>query len=68
MTRAHPIKPVRRVVRGFHGSYVAEIRADVLTLRPLRSRSGGPAEIVVTWERVYTKTYAPPSRRTRRRA
>lgn len=56
MTRADAETPTRRIVvyepdRG--SELVLEVRARTLTLRPLRSRAGGEAEIVVTWSGIY---------------
>ena len=56
MTRAHEVKPLRRVVRDQKAlEYVAEIRADSLTLRPLRCRRGGPADVSIGWGAVYVR-------------
>lgn len=54
VTRATP-KPLRRVVTTMDGEFVAEIRQRTLTLRPLRSRAGGPLEITVTWGAMYVR-------------
>jgi len=67
VTRA-TCQPVRRIVSDRTGrEYVAEVRADTLALRPLRSRRGGPADVVVTWGAIYTRALlaqAPKRRRT----
>ena len=55
MTRATD-KPLRRVVRDAQGrEYVAELRADTVSLRPLRSRRGGPADVVMGWGALYLR-------------
>ena len=51
MTKASDLKACRRSVSG--GAMVAEVRDRVLTLRPSRTRKGGPAEITVSWEAIY---------------
>lgn len=52
MTRATE-KPVRRVVQTSHGEMIAEVRDRVITMRPLRSRRGGKAEIEMSWGQLY---------------
>ena len=66
MTRATS-QPTRRIVQDKTGrEYVAEVRADTLALRPLRSRRGGPADVVMTWGAVYTRALlARPKARRR---
>ena len=56
MTRATS-KPVRRIVVGMHGELVAEIRDHTLTLRPLRTRAGGRAEVSIAWESIYIRSF-----------
>ena len=66
MTRATD-HPIRRIVRDRHGrEYVAEIRADTLSLRPLRTRRGGPADVVAFWGQVYIRLYHPAIKKKRR--
>ena len=57
-TRATDKPTVRVVQTKYSGDLVAEIRATTVTLRPPRTRKGGPAEIVVTWGYVYDKVLA----------
>lgn len=55
MTRATEA-PLRRIVRDRRGhEYVAEIRADILSLRPLRTRRGGRADVSIGWGAVYVR-------------
>lgn len=70
MTRATD-KPVRRVVSSDDGDLVAEIRDRTLTLRPVRTRKGGPAEVLTTFGGIYTRCLmsrvdAIPRRKVRR--
>lgn len=69
MTRATD-QPVRRVVRDRNGrEYVVEVRADTLSLRPLRSRRNGPADVAIAWGQLYTRALmARPVAKKRRRA
>jgi len=62
VTRA-TARPLRRVVVGLHGELVAEIRERTLTLRPLRTRRGGRAELVIPWESIYIRSFPVPRRR-----
>lgn len=65
MTRATD-KPLRRIVRDSQGrEYVAELRADTVSLRPLRSRRGGPADVTVGWGSLYVRSFRAPSKRRR---
>lgn len=64
MTRATP-KPLKRVVTTADGEFVAEIRARTLTLRPIRSRAGGPLEITVTWGAMYVRQMSVQADRER---
>ena len=48
-TRATNERPTRRLM----GDLVVELSAGVVTIRPVRTRKGGPAEIAVTPRRVY---------------
>lgn len=54
MTKA-TARPVRRKVVARDDEFVAELRDRTLTLRPIRTRSGGPAEITVTWGQIYLR-------------
>lgn len=59
MTRASD-KPLRRVVvaeDGFAGDreFVVEITARTLTIRPVRTRRGGPVEVVALWGAIHTR-------------
>lgn len=58
MTRATD-KPVRRIVvtedRFGRTEYVAEVRARTLTLRPVRTRRGGPQEIELPFGAIYLR-------------
>lgn len=76
MTRATE-KPVRRVVisedRFGTNDYVVEIRARTLTMRPVRTRRGGPQEIEVPFGALYLRAMiarveATKRERKRRRA
>lgn len=59
MLRASTEKPVSRIVQTKHdGELVMEVRANTLTMRPIRTRRGGPAEVVVTWGSIYTRAQA----------
>jgi hypothetical protein len=57
MTRATS-HPVKRVVLTQSGEMVAEITDRVLALRPLRSKRGGPAEILIAWGSIYLRAMA----------
>ena len=68
MTRAHPVVPLRRVVQDRRGlEYIVEVRTDTLTMRPLRRRRGGPADVAVAWGSIYTRALLsrPVARRRR---
>jgi len=66
MTRATD-QPLRRIVRDQSGrEYVAEVRADTLMLRPLRSRRGGPADVSIGWGAIYIRACLMQSRTQRR--
>jgi hypothetical protein len=70
MTRATS-RPVRRAVATMDGELVAEVRDRTLTLRPVRTRVGGPAEIVVSWGHIYLRAMidrVEDTRRAKRRA
>lgn len=54
MTRA-TAHAIRRVVTTTDGEMVAEITDRTLALRPLRSRRGGPGEVVVLWGSIYLR-------------
>lgn len=52
-------KPVIRIVSTkYDGEMVAEVRGNTVTLRPFRTRKGGPAEVVVSWGSIYTRAQA----------
>ena len=72
MTRADETKPVRRVVQTDDGEMVAEVRARTLTLRPVRTRKGGPAEVCLSFSSLYTRALlarvTPLEQRKRRKA
>lgn len=54
MTRSTNERPTRRLMVGRYGDdFVVEVGRDVITIRPKRSRRGGPAEITVLPGRVY---------------
>lgn len=54
MTRASAVKPVRRVVQTLHdGELVAEIYAECVIVRPIRTKRGGKAEVTMTWGQLY---------------
>lgn len=54
MTTRATAKPLRRIVSGgSQGEFVAEIRDDTVTLRPVRTRIGGDAEVHLRWSLVY---------------
>ncbi len=55
MTTRATSKPLRRVVQTMDGELVAEITDRVLTLRPPKTRRGGPAEISVVWGSIYLR-------------
>lgn len=64
MTRVKDAKrATRRVVEGMHGEYHIELRPEGLLMRPLRTRRGGPAEVLVRWESIYAWAYYPRPRR-----
>ena len=47
---------MRRLVDGGqHGLLVLEVRGDFLTLRPRRTRRGGPLEVAVAWGALYVR-------------
>lgn len=55
MMRANE-KAVSRIVQTKHdGEMVLEIRGTTATMRPIRTRRGGPAEVVVSWGSIYTR-------------
>lgn len=58
MTRATE-KPVRRIVvtedRYGYAEYVVEIRARTLTMRPSRTRRGGPQEVTLPFGAIYVR-------------
>lgn len=82
MTRATE-KPVKRIVKSTNRrdhritEFTVEIRRDDLTMRPIRTKSGGPAEVVIPWSAVYdhyvlvkfaaasAASLKPPTRRKR---
>lgn len=64
MTRAGS-KPIRRVVTTRYGEMVADVRGDTLTLRPLRTREGGRASVVVSWASIYISAFTPALRKRR---
>lgn len=69
MTRAEHA-PVTRVVRAHGKEFVAVVEGRQLTLRPLRLRKGGPAEVVVPWSVIYDRALmarvVPLKKRARR--
>lgn len=69
VTRAKP-KALVRVVSTADGELVAELSDRALTLRPLRTRRGGPAAIRVSWGLIYLREMlarAEDAQRARRR-
>ena len=71
MTRAKETRPTVRIVQSAEGLMVAEIGAATLTLRPYRTRKGGPSEASVGWGAIYLRAMlarVEEQRRTRRRA
>jgi len=59
---------VRRIVTDTRGQdYVAEVRSDILILRPLRCRRGGPADVSIPWGALYTRALLMRKLPTRRR-
>jgi hypothetical protein len=61
-TRASSDHPVKRVVQTkYEGELVLEVTATHATLRPIRTRKGGPAEVVVTWGHIYHRALAARS-------
>lgn len=66
MTRVSQAKrATRRIVGGMHGEYIIELRPEGLLMRPLRTRRGGPSEVLVKWESVYAGAFLPRRRRVR---
>ena len=54
MTRVSEAKrATRRIVGSLHGEYIIELRPEGLLMRPLRTRRGGPAEVMVKWGSIY---------------
>jgi len=61
-------QPTRRIVQDKTGrEYVAEVRHDTLTLRPLRSRRGGPADVSIGWGAIYARACLARPKAVRRR-
>jgi hypothetical protein len=52
-------KPLVRIVKTrYDGDLVAEVTEDSITLRPPRTRKGGPAEVRLTWGAMYQRLMA----------
>ena len=66
MTRVSEARrATRRIVSGHHGEYIIELRPEGLLMRPLRTRRGGKAEVLVKWESVYAGAFYRKPRRAR---
>lgn len=66
MTRPSDHRPTRRVLLGADGELVVELYRMRITIRPLGTRRGGPAEIEVTPSLVYQRELVARAERTRR--
>jgi hypothetical protein len=60
MTTRATEKPVKRIVESVYAglqtsAFVVEVRARTLTLRPTRTKRGGPAEISLTYGAIYLR-------------
>jgi hypothetical protein len=55
-----------RVVRWSDGELVAEVRGDVITLRPIRTRAGGPCEVSAKWGAIYIRALDAKMREEKR--
>lgn len=55
--------PLRRIVQHRGGEFVATMQGDLLRLRPLRARQGGPAEIAISWAGIYRIAFQPPKKK-----
>lgn len=58
MTKATD-KPLARVVQTkYSGDLVVEVTSTKVTLRPVRTRRGGAAEVVLSWGSIYERALA----------
>lgn len=48
-------RPTVRIVLTTTGEYVAELNDRTLTLRPIRTRRGGPQEVTIPWGAIYVR-------------
>lgn len=63
MTRvAEAKRTTRRIVGQMPREYVVELRPEGLRMRPLRSRAGGKADILVPWGAIYIRAFMPKRR------
>lgn len=54
-TRASTDRPTKRIMTTLTGELIVEIASRTLTIRPLRSKAGGPAEVTVDIRGVYER-------------
>lgn len=63
MTRAEK-SPVKRIARGWREQeFVVEVRGEHLSIRPLRARRGGAAEVNVKWSTIYSTFFKPKAKK-----
>ena len=54
-TRASNERPTKRVLRSGWGELIVELREDTILIRPLRTRAGGRAEVMVRVGSIYQR-------------